>query len=646
MTTDKNEEWNETEMPNTDKPLLAATNHPGDLRKLSLDQLSVLAGEIRRELIEVIADNGGHLASNLGAVELTISLLRVFGEDEDRIVWDTGHQAYTYKLLTGRRELFKKLRQNQGCCGFLSREESQFDVFGAGHAGTAISAATGVAAARERMNTGGRVLAVVGDGALGCGTSLEGLNSVIETTNRLMVVLNDNKMSISPNVGALSRYLNRIISDRRYNRVKSAISRTIERIPGIGHCLHRLLHRAQESAKYMLVDAVFFEELGFRYIGPLDGHDINQLVATLERVKPLDTQPLLIHVLTEKGRGYEPAEKDPAGYHGLGGFDPETGKAKTACANDTSPAKCSFGDGLGEHLCRMMNENSRIVAITAGMCDGTGLGQVRKRHQQRFFDVGIAEEHAAIFAAGMATQGYRPVVAIYASFMQRALDYAFHDAALQNLPVVFCLDRAGAVPDGPTHHGIHDLGFWQSIPNITVMQPMDINELRAMLQYAMELEGTCVIRYPKCDNAASINQETSVPALRPEQPVTVRSGTDVALWCLGYEVKTGIETADILARSGIQASVVNPRFIVPFDDKLLKSQASAMPIVTIEDHCLDGGLATRVNSSLTGAVDSETLNFGWPSRRTVPWGDVRELRRQFGLDSESVAGRVKEWLHK
>ncbi len=624
--------------------LLESISKPQDLQELSIAQLPALAAEIRRELLQVVSANGGHLSSNLGAVELTIALLYVFGEKENQIVWDTGHQAYTYKLLTGRRDLFKSLRQSEGCCGFLSREESEFDAFGAGHAGTAISAATGLAVAREYRNNNGRVLAVVGDGALGCGISLEGLNNVIEATNRLIVVLNDNKMSISPNVGALSRYLNRIISDRRYNRFKGVASRTVERIPGIGNFLHRLIHRAQEGAKSMLVDAVFFEELGFRYIGPLNGHDLEQLITTLDRLKPLDTQPLLIHVLTEKGRGYTPAEKDPASYHGLESFNPETGQPLRKPETNAGPV-CSFGDALGDELCRLLKENSRLIAVTAGMCDGTGLKQVRENHAQRFFDVGIAEEHAVVFAAGMATQGMIPVVAIYASFMQRALDYVFHDVALQKLPVVFCLDRAGVVEDGPTHHGIHDLGFWQGVPNIIIMHPANAKELHNMLQFALTLAGPCVIRYPKCSNA-----DEALPRLQPPPPlelgraVTVQDGKDVALWCLGHEVKIGLEVARQLAQNEIQATVINPRFVKPFEDDLLKRQARQMPIVTIEDHCLQGGLGTLVNNRLANITETRVRNFGWPVQEFVPWGPVSELRKKFGMDSESIAREIRQWL--
>ncbi len=627
-----------------DQSLLETIHAPPDLQSLTLAQLQTLASEIRDELLSVVSANGGHLASNLGAVELTIALLRVFGGPADSIVWDTGHQTYPYKLLTGRRELFKNLRQYQGCCGFLSRDESKFDIFGAGHAGTAISAATGLAVARERQNREGRVVAVVGDGALGCGVSLEGLNSVIEATNRLIVVLNDNKMSISPNVGALSHYLNRIISDHRYNRMKGVVSRTIGRIPMVGGWLHRLIHRFQEGAKGILLDGVFFEELGFRYIGPLNGHSIEELIGTFERLKPLDSQPLLIHVLTEKGHGYKPAENDPASYHGLGRFDPETGRPVKGATADRKAAPVSFGESLGQNLCRMLEQDPRLVAITAGMCDGTGLGVVRKKYPQRFFDVGIAEEHAVVFAAGMATQGVVPIVAIYASFMQRALDYAFHDVALQKLPVIFCLDRAGVVPDGPTHHGIHDLGFWRAVPGIAVVQPANGSELREMLQWAVAAAKPCVIRYPKCDDCDGQPAQPLSAPLRPGKAETVRTGENLAIWCLGRETVTGLETAAILADNGIQATVVNTRFIQPFDSALLIEQAQTMPIVTIEDHSLGGGLGDLANGELANLPEARTRNFGWPRHQFVPWGDVSDLRRQFGLNPEHIAQEIMTLL--
>ena len=623
--------------------LLDQIESPADLRRLPLTKLPELARELRGELLRVVAANGGHLASNLGIVELTIALLRVFGDHDDRIVWDTGHQAYTYKLLTGRRQLFQSLRQHQGCCGFPTRQESRFDIFGAGHAGTAISAATGLTVARECMKRKGRVIAVVGDGALGCGVSLEGLNNVIESTNRLIVVLNDNKMSISPNVGGLARYLNRLISGPRYNRLKGAVSRTVDRIPGIGGWLHRAIHRFQESAKHMLVPGAFFEELGFRYIGPLDGHDTEELIATLEKLKPLDHQPLLIHVLTEKGRGFAPAEEDPAAYHGLGKFDPQTGKPLPP--KPPRPAVPSFGEALGSHLDKLMRGNDRVVAITAGMCDGTGLSEIRDHFPRRFFDVGIAEEHAVVFAAGMATQGLRPVVAIYATFMQRAMDYVFHDVALQNLPVVFCLDRAGVVVDGPTHHGIHDLAFWQAVPNLAILQPADGGELQAMLEFAVELERPCLIRYPKTDGVEDLPRGEESTPLSLGRAEVVRTGRDLAIWCLGYETKTGLEAAGLLAQSGVQATVVNARFVKPLDRELLCRLAEQMPVATIEDHCLGGGMGSLVNGTLTNLREARVRNFGWPEDRFVPWGSPEKLRRQFGLTAEQIAESIVEWLH-
>lgn len=623
-------------------PLLDKIKQPSDLGSMTPSQMRDLAVEIRGELLETVAANGGHLASNLGVVELTISLLRVFHEENDQIVWDTGHQAYVYKLLTGRHELFRSLRQHRGCCGFPLRQESDYDIFGTGHAGTAISAATGICVANEQLNLYGRTVAVVGDGALGCGISLEGLNNVIESTNRLIIILNDNKMSISPNVGALSRYLNKIISGRRYNRLKGVISRGVEKVPKVGRGLHRVISRIQESVKNLLIPGMFFEELGFRYIGPLNGHDLNELTSTLERLKPLDEQPLLIHVITEKGHGYEPAEKDPATFHGVGKFEPETGKIfKKTDPGNKAP---SFGACFGNTLEKMLRENSRVTAITAGMCDGTGMKNIRNKFPKRFYDVGIAEEHAVVFAAGLAAQGMRPVVAIYASFMQRAFDYVFHDVALQNLPVIFCLDRAGAVPDGPTHHGIHDLGFWQSVPNITVMQPADPLELTEMLQSALKQEGPALIRYPKRDQNEDVYKNRERPKIKLGKAIFLREGKDVSLWCLGPETKLGLEAAEKLAENNIQADVVNVRFLKPFDRELLLEQAQSKLIVTIEDHTLTGGLASLVNAALCNQNQARIRNFGWPDEEIVPWGSIDDLRERFGLTPENIARQIQEEL--
>jgi 1-deoxy-D-xylulose-5-phosphate synthase len=616
---------------------------PDDLKKLEICELRKLADELREELLDVVSTHGGHLASNLGVVELTIALLRAFRPPRDKIVWDTGHQAYIYKLLTGRRELFQKLREDNGCCGFLHREESEFDVFGAGHAGTAISAATGLAFARDRSGENHRVLAVLGDGALGCGSSLEGLNNVAEKTDDMIIVINDNRMSISANVGALSRYLTRVISGQRYNQFKRAVTRIVERIPLFGKPMRRLIHRLGEGAKGVLVPGMIFEELGLRYIGPLDGHDLEQMIRTFERLARLPRQkPLLVHVITRKGAGFAPAEKNPEIHHGLGPFDRETGadEKKSKNGHDT------FSGVLGDNVRRLLDERSDTVAITAGMCGGTGLDTVRQNHPDRLLDVGIAEEHAVLMAGGMAVGGLRPIVAIYATFMQRAQDYVFHDICLQNLPVIFCLDRAGVVPDGPTHHGIHDLGFWQSIPNLIVLQPADGNELTQMLDWAVAAERPCVIRYPRSSATSVYDRSDSRPTPPPLElgrAHVMRNGDDVALVCLGREVATGLQVADKLETDGIQAAVLNARFVQPLDVDTISDYARRMPLVTIEDHCVDGGLGTRVADALADTENLHLLKLGWPNQ-VIPFGTIEGLRSKFGLDIDSVAERVRAFL--
>ncbi len=625
------------------RSVLDRINRPADLRSLNDDELRDLAAEVRDELLEVVSKRGGHLASNLGVVELTIALLRTFSDDSDRIVWDTGHQGYVHKLLTGRRELFQNLRQNEGCCGFLHRDESAFDVFGAGHAGTAISAATGLAVARDASGAKHRIVAVVGDGALGCGVSLEGLNNIIEETDDLILVINDNRMSISPNVGALSRYLTRLISSQSYNQLRSGAGRMLDKLPIIGRPLRRLIHRMTESAKGVIVPGLIFEELGLRYIGPIDGHDLKQLTNTLERVARLPRKkPLALHVITQKGAGYKPAEDNPSFYHGLPAFDRNapapTAPEKMRNGHDT------FSGKLGKSVCRVFEKHQATVAITAGMCEGTGLHEVRSSYPKRFIDVGIAEEHAVVLAAGMAAGGLQPIVAIYATFMQRALDYVFHDVCLQNLPVVFCLDRAGVVADGPTHHGIHDLGFWQTVPNLTVMQPMDGDELEAMLEWAVNAKKPCVIRYPR-SKATTIQADKETTTVEEARACLMRDGTDVALFCLGREVATGLEVADKLQEQNVSAAVVNVRFVQPLDTGMLKQYAARMPVATIEDHCIDGGLGTRVAALLTGTPEVKLMRFGWPTDQVIPFGTVNGLRKQFKLDPESIAKQIAATIH-
>ena len=623
----------------TGRTLLEQISQPADVARLAPAQLPVLAEEVRSELLQLVSERGGHLASNLGVVELTVALLHAFDLDRDRIIWDTGHQGYAFKLLTGRRELFQSLRADRGCCGFLHREESPHDVFGAGHAGTAISAALGFAAARDQCGADNRVVAVVGDGALGSGVALEGLNSVIETTDDIIIVINDNKMSIAPNVGALSRSLSRVISHAGYNRFRSGVAGLIERLPWFGPSLRRSLHRIEVAAKRVLVPGLLFEELGLRYIGPLDGHDVGQLAHTLSAVRRL-RQPLVVHVLTEKGHGYPHAEREPEEFHGLGAFDLSSGQPRRD--DRASSTEATFSASFGEGLVEALDQDERVVAITAGMCHGTGMKPVRERYAGRFFDVGIAEEHAVVFAAGLAAAGMRPVVAIYASFMQRALDYVFHDVCLQKLPVVFCLDRAGAVSDGPTHHGIHDMAFWRGLPELSVLQPADGAELREMLALALARGVPVVIRYPK-GSAAPLAVASRAPVVWGRAEL-LRAGTDVAIWAVGREAANALEIADRLTECGVDAAVVNARFAIPMDVALLQEQVQAcLPLVVLENHCLSGGFSDQVRAALGPDAGVRLLCRGWP-RQIVRWGTEAGIRNEHGLDTERLTADILRFV--
>jgi 1-deoxy-D-xylulose-5-phosphate synthase len=486
----------------------------------------------------------------------------------------------------------------------------------------------------------GRVVAVVGDGALGCGSSLEGLNSVIETTKNFILVVNDNRMSIAPNVGGLSRYLSRLIPDARYNRFRTAVSTTISRIPRIGPRLRRLIRRIEEAAKSIMVPGALFEELGLRYIGPLDGHDTAALCETFAAVRRMG-EPVVVHVLTEKGRGYEHAERAPEAFHGMGRFEIASGQA--AGAPITAATAASFSAALGDSLHAVAGADERVVAITAGMCHATGLTLCRKHLPRQFFDVGIAEEHAVIFAAGMASRGLRPVVVIYASFMHRAVDYVFHDVCLQRLPVVLCLDRAGLVPDGPTHHGIHDLAFWSTLPHLCVLQPADGAELDGMLRLCLSRQDPAVIRYPKAA-AAEILPAASRAPLEWGRAEVLRQGSDLALWGVGREAQTAMQVADRLRQDGIDAAVVNPRFAIPLDrDLLLRQVRSGLPVVILEDHVSPGGFGSLAREALAGVEPVRLLCRGWP-REILPWGTEAAIRRLHRLDVESLHEDIRAFV--
>jgi len=617
---------------------LSSLDNPEDLKKLSLGEKRDLACLIRKELIDVISENGGHLAPNLGVVELTIALHSVFDMPEDKILWDVGHQGYVHKILTGRRDYFKTLRKDGGCSGFLSREESAYDVFGAGHAGTAISSALGFAAARDLDGGTEKVIAVVGDGALNCGISLEGLNNVVETTDDFIIILNDNKMSISRNVGAMAGYLNRIISMRRYNKLKSVMRKVIRSIPLIGNDITKKISKLEEAAKSMFVPGVIFEELGIRYLGPVNGHDIGELIRTFEVIKEFP-RPVIVHVLTEKGRGYQHAEAAPEKFHGLSCFNPESGSSLK------QDAGISYSEAFGSALCKLAGDYDDVVGITAAMCSGTCMTEFAKNFTTRFYDVGIAEEHALVFAAGLAAAGKRVVVPLYASFLQRALDYVMHDICLQNLPVIICADRAGVVDDGPTHHGIHDLAFILNLPNMTIMSPCDAVELEKMLFAAYDYKSPVLIRYPRGEIFDLPESDVKNGQLIIKgRSVVLKRGCDLMIWAVGGEVNTAFETSEILSeRYGIDAGVVNARFLKPFDADLLIGQASESAICTIENYQIKGGLGGLVDSTLINKPHRRILHFGW-NDSVIPHGTVSGIREKLNFTSAKIAKKIASLL--
>jgi 1-deoxy-D-xylulose-5-phosphate synthase len=612
--------------------ILARIEGPRDLDGLSMAELELLCGEIRKEIIETISHTGGHLAANLGVVELTVALLRVFGPPGDKIVIDTGHQSYTYKLLTGRRDRFCTLRQHGGLSGFQRRSESEYDAFGAGHAGTALSAALGMAVARDLQGGDNHVVAVLGDAAASCGLSLEAFNNVATTTQRLVVILNDNEMSIGENVGSLSRHLGSLLASPRYNRWKRRLEHAARRMR-MGS-FRSLYYRLEESIKGLFLRSVIFEELGLRYIGPVDGHDIEALIDALKIARVSD-RPILLHVSTRKGKGYSFAEAHPEKWHGASCFDVDSGDSLSA---PTSPG---YSKVFGTALERLAAADERIVAITAGMCAGTGLAGFGDRFPDRLYDVGIAEEHAVVFAAGLAAEGMRPVFAVYSTFMQRAVDCLIHDVALQNLPVVFCLDRAGVVgDDGPTHHGLFDISLLRPVPGLVMMQPKDEPELCHMLKTAFDYGKPVVIRYPRGTGPGLAVPDTfeSLPIGKAE---VLRPGTTVQIWALGDMLPLAKEVADRLAEQGIETGIVNPRFIKPLDTALLSEQAAtARVIVTLENGVISGGFGSGVVSALCEAgLVIPVITCGWPDE-FVPHGATDKLRELHGLTPASIVARI------
>jgi 1-deoxy-D-xylulose-5-phosphate synthase len=618
--------------------LLDVIRSPDDVKGLSATQLPQLAAEIREELIRVTARNGGHIGPNLGVVELSIALHRVFSTPRDKFVFDVAHQGYVHKLLTGRLASFQRVRQTGGASGFLARDESPHDAFGAGHAGTALSAALGMAVARDLSGTDNHVVALCGDAAFTCGITLEALNNVVSSTKRLVVILNDNEWSIARNVGAIAKYLNKLSTNRTYNKVHHDLEKFFRGLPG-GDDMHGLWVKWKRETKDFFVSSSLFEKFGLRYIGPIDGHNLDELVKNLEFARDTDT-PVILHVVTEKGRGLDAARAHPEKFHGLGAFDPVTGESKA-----TPGAPPNYQDVFGHALVHLATANPRIVGITGAMPSGTGLNHLATALPKQFFDVGIAEEHAVLFAAGLATQGIRPVVAIYSTFLQRAYDNIIHDVALQNLPVTFCLDRAGLSPnDGPTHHGLFDIAYLRCVPRAVVMAPRDEHELAAMLRTALAHDGPAFIRYPR-GSATGAPAPADAPAtFEIGRAEIVRPGTEVWLWALGCMVADALSLADKLAaETGLRVGVVNARFAKPLDRDLLLAQAAdARLLVTLEDGVVTGGFGTAVLETLSEAgVTTPVERIGWPDTFVGHASSVAELRSQHGLAPAQILARIR-----
>ena len=617
--------------------MLEKINSPKDLKKLTLEEKEILAEDIRKYILEIVSKNGGHLASNLGVVELTIALHSVFDVPKDKIVWDVGHQTYVHKILTGRKEQLKTLRQLNGIAGFPKTNESETDCFNTGHSSTSISVALGMARARDIKKEDNSVIAVIGDGALTGGMAIEALNDVGFSKCKMTIILNDNEMSISKNVGGLNMFLSKLRTKKLYTKSNISAKKIILKIPVFGKPFVRLIQKTKRSIKQLIIPKMFFEDIGMTYLGPVDGHNIQELENILRLSKQVDT-PVLIHVLTKKGKGYEIAEKNPDKFHSISPFNIETGETKKAKSKDYSAA-------FGEKLVSLAEKNDKIVAITASMKDGTGLTKFQKQFPKRFFDIGIAEQHAVGLAAGMAKAGMIPVVPIYSSFYQRAYDQVIHDVAIQNLPVIMCVDRAGIVgADGETHQGLLDMAFFRLVPNLTIMAPKNFKELEQMLEFAVNLNKPVVIRYPRGgEDSIDINTDLKIEEGKAE---ILKEGNDVTIIAIGKMVARAYRVAERLKQKDIDVQVINARFLKPFDSNLVKSAIKKTnAIVTIEDGTIINGLATAVNEVIINEnlLGTKIKNFAYPDIY-VKHGSVDELEKIYGLDEENITRKVEKIL--
>ncbi|MDO8785503.1 MAG: 1-deoxy-D-xylulose-5-phosphate synthase [Syntrophales bacterium] len=622
--------------------ILERVNFPEDIRGLSLAELNTLAQEIRDKIINTTSRRGGHIASSLGSVELTLAIHYVFGTPRDKVIWDVGHQAYTHKIITGRKDLFDNLRQKGGISGFPRREESPYDVFSTGHSGTSISAASGIAEARCLKGEDFKVIAVIGDGSMAAGMAFEALNWTGDRNKDLIIILNDNEMSISPNVGAMSSYLNRIMIGHGITKLRMEIKNFMKSIPQVGEQMVKFTKRVEESLKTFFMPGTLFEELGLTYVGPLQGHRLDHLIKNLENVKNLQG-PVLVHVITKKGKGYRFAEEDPLRFHGIGPFRIDTGEPVSGEAGPPSYTKI-----FGRTVVMLARENPRIVAITAAMCDGTGLDQFAGEFPERFYDVGIAEQHGVTFAAGMATEGMIPVVAVYSTFMQRAYDQILHDVCLQKLPVVLALDRGGLVgEDGPTHHGVFDFAYLRSIPNIIVMAPKDENEFQHMLKTAIDCGCPVSVRYPR-------GKGVGVPL--DDVPVSLEIGkgellsgerdADLAIVAIGSTVHPAAAAAEKLRQEGINATVINARFVKPLDEDLLCGVAASIKrIITVEENVLMGGFGSAVLELFEErGVHGVIVKRLGIRDEFVEHATQADLRRRYGIDEEGIIAAAREMI--
>ena len=616
--------------------MLEEINSPEDVKKLSIEDKKILADEIRKYILEIVSENGGHLASNLGVVELTIALHSVFNVPEDKIVWDVGHQSYVHKILTGRREQMHTLRKLNGLAGFPKTNESECDCFNTGHSSTSISAALGMARARDIEGKNNSVIAVIGDGALTGGMALEALNDAGYSGTRMTVILNDNEMSISKNIGGMNMLLSKLRTKRSYTKSNVSLKNLILKVPVVGKPFVKVVQRVKRSIKQLIIPKMFFEDIGFRYLGPVDGHNIEELERMLKITKELDG-PVLLHVLTKKGKGYKIAEENPDKYHATAPFDIETGEVKGKKKKDYSKV-------FGEKLIELAKKNDRIVAITASMKDGTGLKEFQKEFPDRFFDIGIAEQHAVGLAAGMAKEGLIPFVPIYSSFYQRAYDQVIHDVALQNLPVIMCVDRAGIVgADGETHQGEFDMAFFRLVPNLTIMAPKDFKELEDMMEYAVSLKKPVVIRYPRGGESEKIKFDKH-EEIKTGKAEILKEGKDVSIIAIGKTVARAMEVANMLKEDKIDAEVINARFLKPLDkETITKSIEKTKFVVTLEDGTIINGLGTAIKELIidNDLEEVKVKSYAYPDK-FIKHGKVEELEELYHQDAKSIYSYIKE----